>query len=97
MNGPKLIAALTLYDARLANSSLPSTKMPTNRVANSRPMRLSHCRWMCQEMLRLLNEEDDVGQYQAILEKGMRWLGFIQGVLWIEGYYTIDEMREHNR
>ena len=30
------------------------------------------------------------------IEKGMRWLGFIQGVLWAEGMYSIDELREHN-
>jgi hypothetical protein len=52
---------------------------------------------MCQEMLRFLNEEEDVGNYQSILEKGFRWLGFVQCGLWNEGYYTIDEMRDHNR
>jgi len=31
------------------------------------------------------------------LEKMFRWLGFIQGVLWCEGMYTIDQMKEHNR
>lgn len=30
-------------------------------------------------------------------EKGFRWLGFIQGVLWTQGVYTIDEMKNHNR
>lgn len=29
-------------------------------------------------------------------EKGMRWLGFIQGVLWSMGEATIDEMRQVN-
>lgn len=29
-------------------------------------------------------------------EKAMRWLGFIQGVFWTEGVYSIDEMRAHN-
>lgn len=31
------------------------------------------------------------------LEKAFRWLGFIQGVLWCEGVYTIDAMKDHNR
>ena len=31
------------------------------------------------------------------VEKAHRWLGFVQGVLWAEGIFTIDEMREHNR
>lgn len=30
-------------------------------------------------------------------EKGFRWLGFIQGVLWSEGIYAIKEMKDHNR
>jgi hypothetical protein len=29
-------------------------------------------------------------------EKLMRWLGFIQGALWAEGVYTIEELSEHN-
>ncbi len=29
--------------------------------------------------------------------KAFRWLGFMQGMLWCEGVYTIDEMRAQNR
>jgi len=29
-------------------------------------------------------------------EKLMRWLGFMQGVLWSDGLYDIDELRELN-
>lgn len=29
-------------------------------------------------------------------EKAMRWLGFVQGVLWCVGRYTIDELKSHN-
>jgi hypothetical protein len=31
------------------------------------------------------------------IEKANRWLGFIQGVLWIEGIFTIAQLREHSR
>jgi hypothetical protein len=31
------------------------------------------------------------------IEKAMRWLGFIQGVLWLHGDFTLDQMKEHNR
>lgn len=27
--------------------------------------------------------------------KAHRWLGFVQGVLWTQGIYTIDELRAH--
>ena len=30
------------------------------------------------------------------IEKSMRWLGFIQGVLYTRSIYTIDELKEHN-
>lgn len=30
-------------------------------------------------------------------DKVFRWLGFVQGVLFCFGVYTIDQMREHNR
>lgn len=30
-------------------------------------------------------------------DKLMRWLGFMQGVLWATGVYTIDQLKEHNR
>ena len=30
-------------------------------------------------------------------EKAFRWLGFMQGVLYALGHYTIEQMAEHNR
>lgn len=30
-------------------------------------------------------------------EKFMRWLGFIQGVLWQRKWFTLEELKEHNR
>jgi len=35
----------------------------------------------------------DVGR----IEKAMRWIGFIQGVLWSLGDFTVDELRSHSR
>lgn len=46
----------------------------------------SHCRWMVQEALTFPPEKK---------EKGMRWLGFIQGVMWCAGW-TVDEMKDVN-
>lgn len=47
-----------------------------------------HALWMCYQ-LRDLPQED--------MEKACRWLGFVQGVLWARGLYSINDMREHNR
>lgn len=50
---------------------------------------LIHIRGMLPRMRTLVIE----GQR----DKVMRWLGFVQGVLYSFGTYTIDQMREHNR
>lgn len=31
------------------------------------------------------------------VEKLMRWLGFIQGVLWAKQLYTLEELKSHNK
>lgn len=31
------------------------------------------------------------------LDKAFRWLGFMQGVLWMMGDYSIDDLANHNR
>lgn len=30
-------------------------------------------------------------------EKFMRWLGFVQGLLWYMGVYSLEELKDHNR
>lgn len=39
----------------------------------------------------------DVEESEKLWEKIMRWLGFMQGVLWCNGVYTIEQMQEHNK
>jgi hypothetical protein len=57
---------------------------------------------MCQEAVKFLPRHKigepvpDPKEIQAAMEKAMRWLGFIQGVLWSTGVRTIDQMREDN-
>jgi hypothetical protein len=48
-----------------------------------------HIKWMLVEM-------KNWGQNMEHRDKLNRWLGFIQGIFYVEDGYTIDEMREHN-
>ncbi len=66
-----------------------------------------------KEKIYPLAEQSDYGEtYEHILymlrqipqfikagrkEKANRWLGFVQGALWAQDIYTIEEMKEHNR
>ena len=48
-----------------------------------------HILWMLWQIPQFIEE--------GRKEKAGRWLGFVQGVLWAEDVYTIEEMKEHNR
>lgn len=50
--------------------------------------RLTHCIFMIGRMMGAESMQDD---------KANRWLGFIQGVLWCTGLYSVSEMAEHNQ
>lgn len=50
---------------------------------------VGHCKFMCIEAWRLVDD----GQ----VEKAMRWLGFLQGILWSIGLFTLSELKEHCR
>ena len=55
----------------------------------NRESSLNHVLWMCN----IIEEQLKEGEYG----KAERWLCFIQGVLWMNGICSIDEMREDNR
>ena len=59
------------------------TIMPSNVVA------LGHVLWMCNEIDSFIRNNH--------IEKANRWIGFIQGVLWLTGVASIDESREINK
>lgn len=48
-----------------------------------------HLRYMCHQIEVMIGE--------GRREKAMRWLGFMQGVMWEKGRYTIAELADHNR
>lgn len=48
-----------------------------------------HVRWMCLEIPQLVAA--------GRLEKAGRWLGFVQGILWANGYMSIDALKDDNR
>lgn len=53
---------------------------------------LSYARWMIQEML----EDKDDKFYNSDI-KTNRWLGFIQGIMWMKDRRGIQELREESR
>lgn len=79
------------YQARLTREGHLPSKIDFDRTTAAFPKsrQLEHVNWMCAEILAALAAGDR--------EKAMRWLGFSQGVLWAQGVYAVNEMREQNR
>ncbi len=44
--------------------------------------------WMCDEAVTFIAD--------GKIDKAMRWLGFIQGALWVMGVSTIEESKRAN-
>ena len=49
----------------------------------------AHLLFMCIEIPKLVKA--------GKIEKAMRWLGFLQGVLCEKDFYTLDQLKDHNR
>jgi len=50
---------------------------------------LRHLEWMTKQIPKFITA--------GRKEKANRWLGFIQGALWADNIYTIEQMKEHNK
>jgi hypothetical protein len=101
MNKDKLIELADAYDQILgkqhvtaisrADKEGPSPRERLNDPQSSRlawkAENLSHARWMCGQVKELAEKD---------VPKANRFLGFVQGILWTMGLYTINEMRGHN-
>lgn len=48
---------------------------------------MPHVRWMLDEIPKLVD--------QGKIETAHMWLGFIQGVLWCEGFFPLSQLKRH--
>jgi len=61
-----------------------------------------HFSTMLPRMHAMLDDVEATGNQYAVvnmprMEKFMRWLGFLQGAMWANGLYSIDELKSHNK
>lgn len=89
MNTATFIRALDHAEVRLLGyAPVPEAQAERDRWPRERVL-LQHARWMIGQIRGFVAEEET--------EKAGRWLGFVQGVLWVSGLASIEEMREVNR
>ena len=87
MTNEKILEVMDFYESELTTLRADLHGSPYAMTISDST--ISHCLDMLPRMEQFLTD--------GRKEKVCRWLGFIQGVLWAEGIFSIDELREHNR
>ena len=85
----KEISLLKKYQKHLEKIHVKMVKADFDAHLSDKKIALEHI------LSRLPEMENFVREGQK--EKFFRWLGFIQGVLWSFGEFSINELRDHNR
>lgn len=67
---------------------LPPDEMDSTLAVIGDSVRMDHVVWMCEEVQ---------GWGPERTEKAMRWLGFVQGVLWAGGWASLDQLKADSR
>lgn len=88
MTPAHLKSVLGKYLLQWGNHYPPKRQDTTSLDPRNKEAVLSHTMWMCEQGIAFVTDGD--------VEKAMRWLGFVQGMLFYTGHYTIDEMRAHS-
>jgi hypothetical protein len=89
MNPEKIQQTIAKYKTLF--SKIPAAQHVHDRLAVGNYQQLQHCKWMLSKMEEMLQ------QTNSNTAKFNRWLGFIQGVLWSQSVYAIDDLKADNR
>jgi hypothetical protein len=89
MTGVKIKEVLEVYRLRLEGMGVKPVDFNHVNFYPSLEIALGHCLGMIPKMVEFVDE--------GRIEKAFRWLGFIQGVLWAHGAYSLEDMKNHNR
>ena len=92
MTQEKLLLTIDKYEKKFKEMEITPLEFPLNKLMEHHKfLTLGHCYAMLPDLRKFVEEGT-----QKKLEKAFRWIGFIQGVLWSKGIFTIDEMRYDN-
>lgn len=89
MTKNKILEVIERYRQKFIEIGVDPIDFDHNSLAENTELTLGHCHGMLDQMVEFLKEER--------VEKTFRWLGFIQGCLFTEKIYTLNELMNHNR
>jgi hypothetical protein len=88
MTPEKVRAVIGLYRRKFKRMKIRKEDQPEEKILFFSELGLSHCHGMLDKMEVFIDEKR--------MDKVFRWLGFIQGVLWVEKVYTLDQLKNHS-
>mgnify|MGYP001569397825 CR=1 FL=1 len=77
------------YRTFFEECGIEAIDFPHDQILRDGELALGHCHGMLDKMESFIDE--------GRMDKVNRWLGFIQGVLWRNGDYQLDELKDTNR
>lgn len=90
MTPSKIVEVLEGYRAKMLEIQAEEKQLRDyNSIEISRDEQLSHINYMIGAAINFVQA--------GRIDKSFRWLGFIQGVLWANGIFTLDDLKEHSR
>lgn len=89
MTSEKILKVIETYRKLFVERGIGKIDYPHDHLLDRAEVGLSHCHGMLDQMVEFARE--------GRLDKAFCWLGFVQGVLWVNGIYTLTELKDHNR
>lgn len=86
MTKDQVLAAVRKYDGWLKD--FVAERIDLTIRAPTKEQAMGHLRWMFAEL------SDGLA---GVPGKSDRWIGFVQGALWLAGYGSIEEFKDDNR
>ena len=89
MDRRKVLEAISIYRKFFQDNGSGKIDFPHTVLVRFKWQVFAHCHGMLDKMQKFVAENR--------MDKVFRWLGFIQGCLWVTGAYTLEELKNHNR
>lgn len=89
MTKEKVLEVIERYRALFRNLGVPEKRCDPTTHITDKEKALAHLHQMLDTMVEFLKHDK--------LGKAFRWLGFIQGALWVLQIHTLDELKDHSR
>lgn len=89
MTGEKVIEVVEGYRRFFVEGNYDKIDYPHDELLDGEVHGLEHCHGMLDKIIVFVRE--------GRMEKTFRWLGFIQGVLWVSQVHSLSDLRSHNR